>query len=120
MIKGEGPDSTFLNFRLQGSQECLSAIGSIDTTRYLLIKDGLKDSFLITAKTMSKIGKGDYIKISENSNGRIFSEWAEDAIGQIILVKDIHGDEIILQDALRMTFSLKNGARIQKLQLEKQ
>ncbi len=119
VIKGEDPDSTFLNFRLQGSQECLSAIGSIDTTRYLLIKDGLKDSFLITAKTMSKIGKGDYIKISENSNGRIFSEWAEDAIGQIILVKDIHGDEIILQDALRMTFSLKNGARIQKITTRK-
>ncbi len=115
ILRGEHADSTTLIFNLKNNAHCISASGKVDTTSTFLLATANKGVRFFRANHESKIKAGDYIKLYENEAGRIYSDWANHCIGQILQIKNIRNDTIFIEDALRMDFTLNNLARYHRI-----
>lgn len=116
-IKGGGADNTVFNFDNRGFGDCFLVsgilVGNMDT-----VSSGYqKDSKLLNVKNASIYLPGDYIKIIEDDNGRIFSSWANNSIGQIVMIDsvDFASNTIYINQPLRQTYATNLYPRIVKI-----
>ncbi len=120
-IKGEGASQTILNFDCGGSGDAFRVIGSANNTLDTALSGYVKDSSSIVVSNAALYIIGDYIKLVEDDNGRIFSSWANNSIGQILKIDSISTstNRLFFNHQLRQTYQSSLYPRIQKLNMKK-
>jgi len=118
-IKGAGADLTHLKFLLSSdSYHCLN-ISAIQSDEFIQVLDGYdKDSPNLVLMNGSGIQIGDFVEIQEE-NGNWDTNpanWAENAVGQIIEVVGVNGNEIQLKDALRIDYEQSLNPVLRKIE----
>lgn len=111
VIRGSCAENTYFIFDLKGRPEdCFLIRGKKNVTSVKLAADALKSSKSVAPAENLNLKKGDWIKIFEEDANRITSSWASNSIGQLVKVKDIQNNVLILEEELRMDFTLLNQA----------
>jgi hypothetical protein len=116
VIRGEGAENTRFIMDLGGSGHAIniqSTTSSNDTS--LITITAVKDSNFLYVFDASKFNIGDWFRISQNDSVFITSSWALGSVGQILQIKDIRGNKIVLESPLRMDFDLTNAPYIKSM-----
>lgn len=116
-IKGAGIDKTIFLFNNQGNGDCFSVVGNSINAPDTIISGYIKDSQVLKVNDASIYQAHQYIKIIENDDGRIFSSWASNSIGQIVMIDSVNllNNEIYIHQPLRQTYSINLFPRIYKM-----
>ncbi len=114
IIKGEGAEETILNFDLDGSGHLFEAVGQASFLSNV-IGPALKGSNTISTATVGDLLPGDLIRIYQNDDHLVISDWARQSTGQIVEVLQVDEGVIVLKDKLRMTYSIENSPKIEKI-----
>lgn len=116
ILRGRGADKTtfILNLNKQGHGIFIHGSSNpIDTTS--LIKSALKNMDAIIVAHPEKFSSGNWIQIKQNDSDLTFSTWAKHSVGQIIQIKSISNQKIILESPLRLDFNITRSPYIQKI-----
>jgi hypothetical protein len=118
-IKGAGAEFTHLKFTLSSdSFHCLNISASQDAD-FMEVNDGFyKNSIQLVLMNSSGINPGDFVELQEE-NGNWDTNpasWAVNAVGQIIEVVAVNGNEIQLKDALRIDYEENLNPVLRKIE----
>lgn len=105
VIKGDGAESTTFTFDLDGSGNSINVIGqaiNADTTS--LLESAFKDSNFILVSNPTIYSLGDWIRLIQYDTDLVTSSWAKKSVGQIVKIKSITNNKIVLESPLRMTY----------------
>ncbi|MBI9037373.1 MAG: hypothetical protein JEY97_04500 [Bacteroidales bacterium] len=118
ILRGEMPEFTTLSFNLGGvSASCISVSGSVSGDFQPIISNYLKGSNLITITDASVFSIGDFAEIREE-NGSWDSNpisWGDYSVGQIVKIINISGNEIEIEEALRIDYEAGLNPEIRKI-----
>ena len=107
-LSGDGHDRTILIFELESEDDLINITGSIKPDRYSIVKEIKSgDSAIITDYTGIK--STQLIKLYDNDNEKITSDWAQNTSGQIVRVKETNEGQLIPEDKIRRNYELKNN-----------
>ncbi len=116
IIKGQGVDNTIFVMNLGGSGNSIEingAINNLDTASFKL--SAFKDSSSIEVFNVSNFSVGDWIQLNQYDSDLVTSSWAIGSVGQIVQIKSIVGDRLLLESPLRMDYSISRVPYIQKI-----
>lgn len=115
-IEGLGADSTHLLFDLNGAaQHCIKAQGALmPDTAWLAQSVALHDTLLWVSNPQLFM-PGDYIYLKYDDSQNMYSNWAYKTGGQIIRIKAIINNQIILHSPLRLDIPMSLQPYIQKI-----
>ena len=118
ILRGEMPEFTTLSFNLGGvSSSCISVSGSIATDFQAINSGYIKGSNLITIADASVFSIGDFAEIREE-NGSWDSNpisWGDYSVGQIVKITNVSGNEIEIEEALRIDYEVGLNPEIRKI-----
>jgi len=116
ILKGQGVNNTTLVMNLGGSGNSIEIVGNtnpMDTTSFSL--SAIKDSSFIDVFNVSDFSVGDWIQLNQQDSDLVTSSWAIGSVGQIVQIKNIVGNRILLESPLRMDYSISRTPYIQKI-----
>ncbi len=117
VLKGEGVNNTILKFDFSSQSNAITISGNVSETTAQLISDGDKGDTLLTINNASGFQPGNYIELHLNDSDLVTSDWAVGAVGQLIKIRGIQGNKLILESPLRMDYPLDREPFIIKLNM---
>lgn len=114
VLRGMGSDKTTIKLKLDGSGHGIEASGTDLIIKYPMTAWDSLGGYNIHV-TNSPVKPGDWIRISEDNDGRIHSKWANGWIGQIAKVESVNGSEITLNTPLTLNYQNGNNPKINLL-----
>ncbi|MDN5213855.1 T9SS type A sorting domain-containing protein [Fulvivirgaceae bacterium BMA12] len=116
ILRGEGALETSLQFDLGGQGHLITAEGAV-SGRYELSADAAFGATEITLNNIDGLKAGDYIRIYQEDNAVVASDWALNSTGQINQITGLSGtDGLTLADPLRMDYHIEKLPAIEKIQ----
>ncbi|MDN5204766.1 glycosyl hydrolase family 28-related protein [Fulvivirgaceae bacterium BMA10] len=114
VLKGSSSQKTLLRFNFGGGGNAINAQGTTEESVRIIgdIKIG-SDFVNVENTTVFKIG--DYIKITQQDDHLIASDWALGTVGQIARIRDIQENKLILSSRIRLDYVTMNDLRAQKI-----
>lgn len=112
ILRGEGADSTVLLFDLQTEDHLIQIRGKAMADTSYLIADAHKDDLFLILDSTATYQPGDYLKVLEEDDHLIISDWARYSSGQLLGIQAIRGDTMFLDQPLRQSFSLEHASRV--------
>jgi len=117
-LKGAGSDVTELKFDLnQQPENCISITGTAEN-HFVRLKGGYSfGGSKLLSDSASYFHPGDWVEILENNGSwnTVPADWAKNSVGQIVKVKAVSGDTIILRNPLRITYADSLNPRLQRM-----
>jgi len=118
-LKGDGSDKTELIFNLNHKPEdCIRIAGSAEN-HFVHLKGGYSfGSNKLLTDSAFYFHSGDWVEILEN-NGKwntVPAEWARLSVGQIVKVKNVSGNTVILESPLRIAYLDSLRPRMQRIE----
>lgn len=105
IIKGEGATVTSFTMDLGGSGHAISIKGqAINSDTVSIINFSAKDSNFIIVADPNSFSAGEWVQIIQDDSDLVTSTWAENTVGQVVRVKTIYNNKIILESPLRMDY----------------
>ncbi len=118
ILRGEMPEFTTLSFNFGGaSSTCISVSGSTASDFQSINSGYLKGSNLITITDASVFSIGDFAEIREE-NGSWDSNpisWGDYSVGQIVKITNISGNDIEIEEAIRINYEAGLNPEIRKI-----
>ncbi len=114
IIEGEGAANTFFSFDLGGKDHLIQATGTASPLTSLSA-DAQIGIHSISVEDASSLSPGDFIRIFQDDEALIVSDWAKQSTGQILEVIEVASGTIFLRDKLRMTYEVSLQAKIEKI-----
>jgi len=116
IIKGQGADNTVFTMNLGGTSHSFRIQGSsISSDTTSLIESAAKDSSSIIVSDPGSFSTGNWVQIVQQDSDLVTSSWAKNTVGQIIKIKNIFNNEIVLESPLRMNFDTTRSPYIVKI-----
>jgi len=115
VIKGKGSDKTIFEFNLGGNNDLISIQGKTSITTSPIILGTSKNSQSIKIKSTAEFKAGDYVLVKQTANHLLASNWAYNSFFQIEKIKQINGNEILLEHPLRLDFPIANQPILVKI-----
>lgn len=116
LLKGEGADRTILQFDLGGKGHLINIQGMV-TDKYEVAGSAVFGANQILLNNTEGLKTGDLIRIYQDDDALIASDWARSSTGQITQIVELAGQGIItLSDPLRMDYKLELKPAIEKVQ----
>jgi hypothetical protein len=112
---GQGSANTQLVFNLNGEGNSIEILGNSENEKYNLLEDAKKGETAVIIASSEVFKEGDWIKIGENNNQLITSEWAKNSAHQIVQIRKIQGNTLMLKDPLRLNITLNKQAYVSLL-----
>ena len=116
IIRGRGADQTTFTMNLGGKGHSFRIGGSInakDTTSF--VASSKKDDDVIMVADATRFSAGDWVKIIQDDSTLVTSTWAVNSVGQVVQIKGIANNKIMLASPLRMDFMTERSPYIVKL-----
>lgn len=113
ILRGVHSDSTFLRFDLGGKGHSIIIAGTKALNESDLDSDASLGDQHIAIKADNFMPE-ELVLIRQNDSNWITSSWAKNSIGQIVKVKEIQNQNLLLESELRHDFFTSLGARICK------
>lgn len=113
IIRGAGQENT--TFLLDMSalfykvSEGISVRGNLIGVDNQLTQPAFKDSTYAFVTDGSIYAPGDWVFLVFDDSALIFSNWAENTVGQILKIQSIAGNQVFFESPLRMSFDLADG-----------
>jgi hypothetical protein len=101
-IIGQGSENTHLVFDLKGNGHLIQMVGNSNQQKQVLTANAYRGETAIQVSANHSFAAGDWLKIGENNDELITSDWAKGAVHQIVRVRIIQGSTLLLEDALRL------------------
>lgn len=102
-LQGESTKSTQLVFHLEEKSDAIAAMGSYSTNEILLeLTPKMGDSVLFF--TDSNIQANDWILLRDDDSNLVTSSWAMGKTGQIVQIKEVSGDSVLLNGYIKRDF----------------
>ncbi|MFO7790392.1 MAG: T9SS type A sorting domain-containing protein [Bacteroidales bacterium] len=108
-LTGVSADSTSLNFELPQAYDLIAANGSPGTDTTLIQPAGIFDTVLICADTAHTIVPGDVMLLHQDAGDYVTSDWALQAMGQIVEVADTMDNKIFIHEEIRHDYPSDNN-----------
>jgi len=115
VLKGESPEKTELLFHTYNMPSLIRVQGCLGSLQTSLSENAIKGSEEIWVNDAEGFTPGQFIKIFFEDTEYISSKWAQNSVGQIVKIKKIQKNRILLESPLRLSYSLKNKPKIQLL-----
>ena len=116
IIRGEGAELTSFTMDLGGTGHSFRIQGqAINSDTTSIINFSAKDSDFIIVSDANSFSTGDWIKIVQYDSDLVTSSWAENTVGQIVKVKNISNNKIVLESPLRMDYEATRSPYILKV-----
>lgn len=116
VIKGDGAKTTTFTFDLGGSGHSFNINGqaiNADTTS--IIESAIKDSNFVIVSNPTNFSTGDWMRIIQYDTDLVTSSWAEKTVGQIVKIKSISTNKIVLESPLRMNYDISRSPYILRI-----
>lgn len=119
VLRGAGSDSTSIHFDLnQQAQNCITINGQASSD-FVDVTGGLnKGSSVLETEDASLFATGDYAELRQE-NGDWDSNpasWAENVVGQMVKVIAVDGENITIDQPLRIDYDLELHPEIRKIE----
>ena len=114
-IKGEGNNKTIFHFDINIPNHSINAIGNELNTNYFLVQNAFKNDSTLILNDVSNFNSNDWIKIYIQDSSLVNDNWAKNSIGQIINIKKISNDTLLLATSLRLDYLLNKNPIIKKI-----
>ena len=111
-IAGQGSENTHLVFNLKGNGHLLQIMGNNSAEKKWITTDAYRGETAIQVAANHNFNSGDWIKIGENNDELITSNWAKGSVHQIVQIKTVQGNTLLLNDALRLNISAEKQAYV--------
>ena len=116
IIRGEGAEVTSFTMDLGGTGHSFRIQGqAINSDTTSIINFSAKDSDFVIVSDPNIFSIGDWIQIVQYDSDLVTSSWAENTVGQIVKVKTISNNKIVLESPLRMDYDTTRSPYILKL-----
>lgn len=109
-IIGQGSANTHLVFDLQGTGHLIQILGYSTQQKQVLTENAYKGETAVNVALNHTFAAGDWLKIGEENDELITSDWAKGSVHQIVRIRKIQGNTLLLEDALRLNVSLNKQA----------
>jgi hypothetical protein len=115
-LRGQGAAQTILRFNLGGvANDLIQMRGTlVNVADTFALPASLGDTMLVCSNA-PHVNTGDWIKISAVDTLLVTSTWAWYTTGQVVEVKAVHGDTVVLHSALRRAYALSDSPRFRKI-----
>lgn len=117
VLRGEGADKTTLLFDLGGSTpNCVVAKGTLDSDQLAVAVEqpvSVGDSVLFVTPVFQP---GDLLRFQFDDEALIFSTWARGSAGQILEVKAVDADRIVVNHPMRFAVPLALQPRLRRVE----
>ncbi len=133
VLRGAGEDATHLVFDFNGAGIDAIKILAWDYGDFVPVVGGYaKGSTTLTLANASSISAGDYAEIQEENDALIGNEsWAKDALGEMVEVVSVNGNQITLAEPLHYAYQANRnpvlrrvgvieGAGVERMHLQRQ
>ncbi|HKK68829.1 MAG TPA: glycosyl hydrolase family 28-related protein, partial [Bacteroidales bacterium] len=100
---GTHADSVVLSFNLSVADDLISAAGSLTADTLPVAEADVHDSLLI-CQTSHDVQPGEHFFLNRHAEGLVTSDWALNSMGQIVAIKQVIGDSLLLEHPLRHTY----------------
>lgn len=117
LLKGESPDKTELLFYTHNTPSLIQALGKWDNLQTEITENAYQGAQEIWVKDSKGFENGQFIQLFFNDKEYVTSEWARYSVGQIVKIKKVQKNRILLESPLRLSYSVKHRPQIQKLQM---
>lgn len=118
VIKGAGPNDTEIIFDLLTAHDGFRISGNpTQDTANIIMEPTYKGNRLIVNRT-DFIDSNDWLKIFQNDESMITSDWALSTVGQIVQVDYIQGDTIFLKSEIRYPYLLANNPKVIRINMK--
>lgn len=101
VLKGRSPNTTFLNFDLEGrNNNLISAVGLSDEKSFFIDSIGSIGANIIYLSTEHDYQPGDFIEIERENDPKIITKersWSQWAIGDIYKIENVEGEKIYVE-----------------------
>ena len=118
VIRGEGADRTFLQFSLSVYPEDVAGFKVLawNYSDFTPVTGGYsKGSTSITVSNPTYFNAGDYAEIEEENDDRISNEdWALNAVGEIVKIVSVDGNELTLEKPLNHGYEAARKPQIRR------
>jgi hypothetical protein len=108
-LTGASADSVLLNFELPQAYDLIAANGSPGNDTTLIQPASTFDTVLICADTAHNIVPGDVLLLHQDAGDFVTSDWALQAMGQIVEVADTMDNKIFIHEEIRHDYSSENN-----------
>jgi len=116
IIRGEGAEVTSFTMDLGGTGHSFRIQGqAINSDTTSIINFSAKDSDFVIVSDPNIFSAGDWIQIVQYDSDLVTSWWAENTVGQIVKVKTISNNKIVLESPLRMDYDTTRSPYILKV-----
>jgi hypothetical protein len=116
IIKGEGAEVTSFTMDLGGTGHSFRIQGqAINSDTTSIINFSAKNSDFVIVSDPNSFSTGDWIQIAQYDSDLVTSSWAENTVGQIVKVKTISNNKIVLESPLRMDYDTTRSPYILKV-----
>ncbi len=116
ILRGEGALETRLQFDLGGQGHLITAEGTA-SGRYELSANAAFGATEVTLNNIDGLKAGDFIRIYQEDEVVVASDWALNSTGQINQITGLSGpDGLTLADPLRMDYLIEKLPAIEKIQ----
>lgn len=116
IIRGEGAEVTSFTMDLGGTGHSFRIQGqAINSDTTSIINFSAKDSDFIIVSDPNSFSIGDWIQIIQDDSDLVTSSWAVNTVGQIVKVKTISNNKIVLESPLRMDYDTIRSPYILKV-----
>ncbi|MGB0402982.1 MAG: T9SS type A sorting domain-containing protein [Salibacteraceae bacterium] len=117
VLRGEGSQKTTITSNLTGTfSHSFSIIGETkfnDTT--LFNQSASKGDSSIELSPGHSLSNGDWIHLIKNDSQLVTSNWALQTVGQIVKIKSVSNNIVILESALRLDYPMSDSPFLRKI-----
>ncbi len=114
IIRGQGPANTIFKHNLGGNGDAILVKGKSTSITTNLTQSVLKDDSIINVSNGLVFSQGDWIQILKNDSALVTSSWALNSVGQLVQIKQVIGNQIIINSPIRMDYLITENPYIQK------
>ena len=118
IIKGAGSQTTRILFHMDNHSKHCFEISSLQDTNFTPLNSGfLKGANTLEPQSLSGFSSGDYLELRQENGSWDTNPaaWAEKCVGQMLKVEAIIGNNLILDQPLRLDFSSSLNPEIRKV-----
>lgn len=116
VLSGQGASETVLFFDQDSLSHSIVIQGKTSNFDTISITNSLvKNTDYIKINSLNNLEAGDWIKILFDDSDYISSSWAKNTVGQIIQIKEVFSDSLVLESAIRLDIDTAKSPFILKL-----
>ncbi len=117
VLKGEGAESTTLQFDLGGVSNAIQVSGSdVNSETSPVTLAANKGASSIEVADATVFSTGDWIRIKQDDEALMTSTWAYNTYGQIVRIASKSGNQLQLESALRLDLDLAAAPYIVRME----